>query len=78
MTRSDFKDEKLIEKIYFPELESHIEKVYGAKQVRALDFQVCKHPELPSVCILTPVSVVETTRWGLSILREQSTTQTAT
>jgi len=40
MKYSDFKDNSLISTIYIDELEQHFQKALGAKQVRALDYQI--------------------------------------
>ena len=41
MEYSDFKDDTMIEAVYCRELEKHFKETLGAKNVRALDFQVC-------------------------------------
>jgi hypothetical protein len=40
MRYEDFRDEQLIDDVYFSELEDHFTKKLGAKKIRPLDFQV--------------------------------------
>ena len=40
MRYQDFRDEQLIDDVYFSELEDHFTKKLGAKKIRPLDFQV--------------------------------------
>lgn len=48
MKYSDFKDEALIEDIYIKALEKYFKEAMGAKEVRALDFQVRRRFEIRS------------------------------
>lgn len=44
----DFKDEELVQAIYFKELEEYFKEKLGAKEVRALDFQLrLRDPDFP-------------------------------
>ena len=40
MNHSDFRDDTMIEAVYCRELEKYFKEALGAKNVRALDFQV--------------------------------------
>ena len=40
MKYSDFRDDTMIEAVYCRELERHLKEALGARNVRALDFQV--------------------------------------
>jgi hypothetical protein len=58
MTYSDFKSKSAIDAVYARELEGYFKQALGAKQVRALDFQVCPTAKMGLDAVLLHTNLV--------------------
>lgn len=52
LSTQDFKDENIVQDLYFRELEVYFKAFLGAKEVRALDSQVCACVEVQVLIIM--------------------------